>query len=100
MRPCERIDLGERGRDPRERRKWRSIDIEEFCAGRLTGEANVGQRDRVTVAVETGRFVSQIYFERSQRSQVPVLAPLCSRRFVDLEFVLEIFAHPWHDQGM
>src|SRR5580704_1949830 len=86
--------------DAREYRERRKIDIEEFRARGLTCEADIGERYGVAVRVAAGRFVVQMSFEGGQRGSMPVPAPCQRRRLVEFEFVLQVFAHPWHDQRM
>jgi hypothetical protein len=64
----------------------------------LAREADVGERDRVAVAIAAGGGVFQVRFERGQHSGVPMLAPFDTGRLIELEFVFQIFAHAWHDQ--
>ena len=63
----------------------------------LVREADVGERDRVAVAIAAGG-VFQVCFEHGQRGRVPMLAPFDARRLIELEFVFQIFAHARHDQ--
>ena len=60
---------------------------------RLAREADVGERDRVAVAIAAGGGVFEVRFERDERSGVPMLAPFDARRLIELEFVFQIFAH-------
>ena len=94
------VDCRQRIRNPRKIRKSRRIDIEEFRAGCLAGETNVGQRDGVAVAIAPGGRPGQVCFESGQRRGVPMLAPFRTRRLVELKFMFQIFAHPWHYQRM
>src|SRR5271165_7164391 len=45
------VDLRQRTRDPGEIRKRRGVDIEEFCAGRLARDTDIGERDLIAVAI-------------------------------------------------
>ena len=51
VRAGEGVDRRERISDPGQIRKWRGVDREEFCSCRLAREADVGERDRVAVAI-------------------------------------------------
>ena len=94
------VDCRQRIRNPRKVRKPRRIDIEEFCAGGLAGETNVRERDCIAVAIAPGGRPGQVRFESCQRSGVPMLAPFRTGCLVELKFMFQIFAHPWHDQRM
>jgi hypothetical protein len=90
--------VGERISDPGEIRKRRGVDREKFCSRGLAREADVGERDRVAVAIAAGGGVFQVRFERGECSGVPMLAPFDAGRLIELEFVFQIFAHARHDQ--
>src|ERR1700758_3775627 len=100
MRAGKGIDRRQRIRDPRKVREWRRVDIEELRAGRLAGETNVGERNRIAMAVAPGGGGRQMLFESGERRGVPMLTPFCARCLVELELVLQIFAYPRHDQRM
>jgi hypothetical protein len=55
----------------------------------LAREADVGERDRVAVAIAAGGGVFQVRLERGQRSGVPMLAPFDTGRLIELEFVFQ-----------
>jgi hypothetical protein len=65
VRAGEGIDRGERISDPGEIRKRRGVDREEFCSFRLTRLADVGERDRVAVAIAAGGRLSGALRARS-----------------------------------
>jgi hypothetical protein len=69
----------------------RGVDREEFCSLSLAREADVGERDRVTVATAAGGGVFKVRFERDERGRVPMLAPLDVGRLIELELVFQIF---------
>ena len=69
-----------------------------FAPAVLAREADVGERDRVAVAIAAGGGVFQVRFESGQRSGVPMLAPFDAGRLIELEFVFQIFAHARHDR--
>jgi hypothetical protein len=48
-------------------KKRRDVDWEEFRSRGLAREADVGERDRVAVAIAAGGGVFQVRFERGQR---------------------------------
>ena len=98
MRACESIDCRERICDPRKIWKRRGVDVEELGAGGLAGETNVRERDRIAVAIAAGGGTAQMRFQSGERGNVPMLSPLGPCRLVELEFVLQIFAHARHDQ--
>jgi hypothetical protein len=98
VRAGEGVDHRERISDPGEIRKWRGVDRKEFCSRGLAREADVGERDRVAVAIAAGGSVFQVRFERGQRGRVPMLAPFDAGWLIELEFVFQIFAHARHDQ--
>jgi hypothetical protein len=75
-----------------------AVSTEKYFAPAAWLEADVGERDRVAVAIAAGSSVFQVRFERGQRSGVPMLAPFDARRLIELEFVFQIFAHARHDQ--
>src|SRR5579859_123403 len=50
----EGVERRQRVDDAVEGRERRGIDIEEFGAGRLAGQTNIGQRDGVAVSVAPG----------------------------------------------
>ena len=79
VRAGEGVDRGERISDPGEFRKRRGVDREEFCSRGLAREADVGERDRVAVAIAAGGGVFQVRFERGQCGGVPMLAPFDAR---------------------
>ena len=54
VRAGESVDRGERISDPGEIQKRRGVDREEFCSCGLAREADVGERDRVAVAIAAG----------------------------------------------
>ena len=64
VRAGESVDRGERISDPGEIRKRRRVDREDFCSRGLACEAEVGERDRVAVAIAAGGSVFQVRFER------------------------------------
>ena len=68
-----------------------------FAPAVLAREADVGERDRVAVAIAAGGGVFQVRFERGQGGRVPMLALFDARRLIELEFVFQIFAHTRHD---
>jgi hypothetical protein len=84
VRAGESVDLGERISDPREIRKRRGVDREEFCSCPLAREADVGECDRVAVAIAAGSSVFQVRFERGQRGGMPMLAPFDAGRLIEL----------------
>jgi hypothetical protein len=86
----EGVDRRERISDPGEIRKRRGVDREEFYSRRLAREADVGERDRVAVAMAAGGGVFQVRFERGQRGRVPMLAPFDAGRLIELEFVFQV----------
>ena len=64
----------------------------------MAREADIGERDRVAVAIAAGGGVFQVRFERGQRGRVPMPAPFDAGRLIELEFVFQIFAHTRHDR--
>ncbi len=56
------------------------------------------QAIRVAVAIAVGSRVFQVRFERSERCRVLITPPFDAGRLIELEFVLQIFAHARHDQ--
>src|SRR6266404_8068428 len=80
--------------------KRRRVDVEEFRPGRLAREADVGDRHLVAMAETPGLLALKMGFERGERLDVPMAAPCHPGGLVELELMLEIFAHPWHDQRM
>src|SRR5262249_20340747 len=87
--------------DPPYRRKRRGVELVEVGAGSLAGQADVGNRDRIPLAVAAGLLAAgKVGLQRGQRRADPVLDELEPRRLVDLELVLEIFAHPRPQQRM
>jgi hypothetical protein len=98
VRAGEGADRGERISDPREIRKRRGVDREEFCSRGLAREADVGERDRVAVAIAAGSSVFQVRLQGGQRDGVPMLAPFDALRLIELKFVFQIFTHARHDQ--
>src|ERR1700746_2505829 len=100
MRACESVNGRQRVCDPRKIGKWRGVDVEELGAGGLAGETNVRERDRVAVAIAARPRATQMCLQSGERGNVPVLTPLGPCRLVELEFVLQIFAHARHDQRM
>ena len=64
----------------------------------LAREADVGERDRVAVAIAAGGGVFEVRFECDERGRVPMLAPFDTRRLIELEFVFQIFTYARHDQ--
>jgi hypothetical protein len=68
VRAGEGVDRGKRISDPGELRKRRGVDREEFCSRGLAREADVGERNRIAVAIAAGGGVFQVRFERSERS--------------------------------
>src|SRR5690242_19560612 len=94
------VDGRQRVCDPRKIWKWRGVDVEELGARGLAGETNVRKRDRVAMAIPTRRRCFEMRFQRGERGDVPMLAPLGPGRLVELEFVFQIFAHARHDQRM
>jgi len=78
--------------------KRRGVNREEFCSCRLAREADVGERDRVAVAIAAGGGVFKVRFECDERGRVPMLAPFDAGRLIELELVFQIFAHARHDQ--
>ena len=77
-----------------------AVSTEKNFARRLAREADVGERDRVAVAIGSGGGVFQVLFERGERGRVPMLAPFDAGRLIELEFVFQIFANARHDQGV
>jgi hypothetical protein len=69
-----------------------------FAPAAWLARADVSERDRVAVAIAAGSGFFQVRFERSERSRVLILAPFDAGRLIELEFVLQIFAHARHDQ--
>ena len=80
VRAGEGVDRGKRISDSSEIRKPRGVDREELCSRSLAREADVGERDRVAVAIATGGSVFQVRFEYSERGRVPMLAPFGAGR--------------------
>src|ERR1700704_3409604 len=78
----------------------RGVDVEEFRAGGLAREADVGDRHLVAMAETSGLLALELGFERGQRLDVPMAAPCHPGGLVDLELMLEIFPHARHDQRM
>src|SRR5712671_2585096 len=74
--------------------KRRGVDVEEFRAGDLAREADVGDRHLVAMAETPGLLALKMGFERGERLDVPMAAPGHAGGLVDLELMLEIFAHP------
>src|SRR5262249_20343745 len=87
-------------RDPGEVWKWRNVDAEEFCSGGLTGKADIRDRHLVAMAEATRFLRAEVDFERGQRLRMPMAAPRHAGRLVDLKFVLQVFAHARHNEGM
>ena len=75
--------------------------MKKLRAGHVAREADVGERDRVAVAIAPGLLLArEMRLERPQRLPAPVLAPLGAGRLVELVLMLEKFAHPRHHQRM
>src|SRR5215472_10383228 len=100
MRASESVNCGQRICDPRKIGKRRGVDVEELGAGGLAGETNVRKRNRVAVAVAARCGTAQMRFQCGERGYEPVLTPLGPCCLVELEFVLQVFAHARHDQRM
>src|SRR5262249_13389230 len=98
MRAGKGVDRRQRIGDSRKSRKRRCVDIEEPRPARWASNTNVSQCDRVAVAIAAGAWASQMLFKSGEGSGVPMLTPFCARRLIQLEFVLQIFTHPRHDQ--
>ena len=64
----------------------------------MAREADVGERDRVAVAIAAGGGVFKVRFECDERGRVPMLASFDAGRLIELEFAFQIFAHARHDQ--
>ena len=97
----ERIDRLAGFIDAHDRRERCRIDLEEFRTDRLADQANVRDGDNIAVTVATGVTAGgQMRLKRSQRCGNPMTASLHPLRLVELELVLEIFAHAWHNQRM
>ena len=71
-----------------------------FAPAALAREADVGERDRVAVAIVARGGVFQALFECGERGRVPMRAPFDAGRLIELEFVFQIFANARHDQGV
>ena len=79
----------------------RDIDLEIGRACRLPSKADVGDGDLVALAIASGLFrASEILPPAPSKPPRANGDPISARRFVDLVFVREIFAHPRHDQRM
>ena len=75
VRAGESVDVESEFNDPGEIRKRRGVNREEFCScRRLCGEADVGERDRVAVAIAAGGGAFEVRFECDER--VPGANPL------------------------
>src|ERR1700704_1511903 len=100
MSAREGVDLLAGGGDANHVWEGHGVDVEEFRPGGLAREADVGDRHLVAMA-ETSRLLAfEMGFERGERLDVPMAAPCHPGGLVDLELMLEIFAHPRHDQRM
>src|SRR5215831_14987677 len=87
--------------DPPYRRKRGGVELVEIGAGSLAGQADVGNRDRIALAVAAGLLAAgEVGLQRRERRADEIMDELEPRRLVDLELVLEIFAYPWHQQRM
>jgi hypothetical protein len=60
-----------------------------FAPAALAREADVGERDRVTVAIAADGGVFKVRFECDERGRVPMLAPFDAGRLIELEFVFQ-----------
>ena len=61
-------------------------------------EADVGERDRVAVAIATRGSVFQVRFECSERGRVPMLAPFGAGCLLSSLNSCLLFADARHDQ--
>src|SRR5665647_525580 len=97
----ESVVLGAGRGDARDGRIRRQIDLEEIRPRHLTGQANVGNGELLTLAIGAGLLLGcEMLLQPAQRRLVPMLRPFQNARLVDLEFSAEIFAHARHDQRM
>src|SRR5262249_45463599 len=95
----ECVVFGAGSSDARNRRIRREVDLEETRAGHLAREADIRDRDLITLAIGSGFFFGgQVFLEPAERQPVPMLRPFHDAGFVDLVFLREIFAHARHDQ--
>src|SRR6267378_7654743 len=70
-------------------------------ADHLGGEADVGERERVAVAVAAGLLVlREMALDRLERGQGPVREPEVAARLLDFQFFLEIGSDSWSNQWM
>ena len=87
--------------DARHGRIGREVDLEQSCADRVARQADVGDGDRLAVAVAAGLPVAaQMRLQRRQRLAAPVPDPFEAGGLIELEFLLEVVAHPRHDERM
>src|SRR5262249_54759796 len=96
----ERVDLRQLVGDANEVRERRRVDVEEFRAGRLAGDAGIGERHLVAGGEFAGLLALEVRLEPGERLGVPVPAPRRDGLLVMLELMLEILAHARHDQRM
>src|SRR5262245_43119600 len=82
-------------------RKRREVEFEQTCPYRLARQADVGERDSVAMAIAAGlRGGCEIGLQCLERRPDPGVDPLEPCRLVELELVLEIFAHSRHQLRM
>src|SRR5437879_5949929 len=74
--------------DPAHGREWREIIPKEICAGGLTDQADVGDRDGVTLAIAAGLAAAgETGFQRLQSLADPVADPFEPRGLIELELI-------------
>src|SRR5262249_48207183 len=100
MRAGKRLDLVAALDDAVDGRERRRIDLEEFRARGLARETDVGDADRLAVTEAAGLRALEMRLERRERLGDPVPAPCHAGRLVELELVLEVFAHARDQQRM
>src|SRR6516164_8362866 len=82
----------------RERRK---VVLKKIRSGGLACQADVGDGDCIALAVTAGFAAAcKISFQRPQGLADPVPNPFEARGFIELELVLEVFAHARYQERM
>src|SRR5215211_2372976 len=96
----KRVDLLASCDDASRGRIGRHVDLVELRPGRLARQADIGNADRLAMAVGAGLVAVEMRLQRAQRLHDPVAAPCGADWLVELELMLEIFTHPRHQQRM
>src|SRR5712692_2907513 len=102
MRAAEGLDLHARAVDAHHRRHALGVAVEiGERADHLGRKADVGDSDRVAVAVTPGfLFIFQMSFDRLKRPERPMREPEVAAGLVHLELLLQVVPHPGNDQWM